>query len=412
MSIRIREWGMLRNGAEQPHVSVHGLTDWEIGARQAGQGLSAMVLGGVQVVQEREKVAAAGELAAFSEKLQAMEQEISSELEETEPAQWSRDWESAFAARVSDALEDVSPALRETAQKMAAEYTREAGIRAVRDRELAGIDRARRRWQHRVDAAVQSGDAQAARQWLEQGRGVFVPEGRMEAEEKSLESKVLLQQWRRNLQQNPVRTLGDYLHRPAGLMLPQYEEGEQLKHEVEQTQRQAREIFVREQMERAMRGEPADAQTLKQADRAGIITRAQRKSALAAPQEPAHRDLNCWLRRVHECDTAPDEVLALQVDICTAALPAARRVELVQRLEQAASVRREDRLTMSRRLWNLYHDGAFGCPGDALAEQRLHRLQMCGLPLLAESGNDAVAEWLSGLDRRDEQWVCFSPQYA
>ena len=403
---------MLRNGAEQPYVSVHGLTDWEMAARQAGQGLSAMVLGGVQVVQEREKVAAAGELAAFSEKLHAMEHDISSELEEAEPAQWSRDWESAFAARVSEALEDVAPALRETAQKMAAEHTREAGIRALRDRELAGIDRARSRWQHRVDSAVQSGDAQAARQWLEQGRGVFVPEGKMEAEEKALESKVLLQQWRRQLQQDPLRTLGDYLHRPAGLLLPQREEGAQLKREVEQAQRQARETFVREQMERALRGEPADAQTLKQADRAGLITRAQRDTALATPQEPAHRDFNCWLRRVDGCDTAPDAVLALQVDICTAALPAARRVELMQRLEQAASVRREDRLTMSRRLWNLYYDGAFGCPGDVLAEQRLRRLQMCGLPLLAESGNDSVAEWLSGLDRREAQWVCFSPQLA
>lgn len=403
---------MLRNGAEQPHVSVHGLTDWEIGARHAGQGLSAMVLGGVQVVQEREKVAAAGELAAFSEKLQAMEQEISSELEESEPAQWSREWESAFAARVSDALEDVAPALRETAQNMATEYTREAGIRALRDRELAGINRARSRWQHRVDAAVQAGDEQTARHWLEQGRGVFVPEGKMEGEEKALERKVLLQQWRRQLQQEPVRTLGDYLHRPAGLLLPQREEGAQLKREVEQTQRQAREIFVREQMERAMRGEAADAQTLKQVERAGLITRAQRDSALATPQEPEHRNFNCWLRRVDECDTAPDEVLALQVDICTAALPAARRVELMQRLEQASSVRREDRLTLSRRLWSLYHDGAFGCPGDALAEQRLRRLQMSGLPLLAESGNDSVAEWLSGLDRREEQWVCFSPQLA
>ena len=412
MSIRIREWGMLRNATEQPHVSLQGLTDWESGARSAGLGIAAIVQGGARMVQEREAVSATGQLAAFSETLRSIEEETRQELQDTEPEDWDYAWQAASAPRLAAAIAELPLPLREDARHMAEAFSREAGIRAWRDRELAGIDRARRQWQQQLDAAVSSGDAESARRWVQQGRGVFVPEQRVQEEEKSVESRARLHQWQQRLQQAPMQTLGEYLRGTHSGLPRRREEAEQLQQQVEAVRVQARRDFADALQERVLKGVCTLPDEWKQAHRAGLISTAQYSASQAEIQEPQHREYNTWLRRIDEIENEPNQLLNMRLDICAAPLPQQTRVALLQRLEQAGSVRPEDRQTMSRRLWELYHDGAFGSPGDMLAEQRLRRLQQSGLPLLAEAGNDAVAQWLDTLDRGDEQWISFTTQHA
>lgn len=403
---------MLRNATEQPHVSLQGLTDWESGARSAGLGIAAMVQGGVRLVQEREAVSATGQLAAFSETLRCIEDETRQELQDSEPEDWDYAWQAASAPRVAAAIAELPLPLRENARHMAEAFTREAGIRAWRDRELAGIDRARGQWQKQLDAAVSSGDEESARRWVQQGRGVFVPENRVQEEEKSVESRARLHHWQQRLQQAPVQTLGEYLRGSRSELPRRREEAEQLQQQVETVRLQARRDFADTLQERALRGICTLPEEWKQAHRAGLISPMQYRASQAEIQEPQHREYNTWLRRIDEIENEPNQMLDMRLDICAAPLPQQVRVAMLQRLEQASGVRPEDRRTMSRRLWELYYEGAFGSPGDALAEQRLRRLQQSGLPLLAEAGNEAVAQWLESLDRSDEQWISFTTQYA
>lgn len=403
---------MLRNATEQPHISLQGLTDWESGAKSAGQGIAAMVQGGARMVQERAEVAATGQLAAFSETLRSIEEETRRELQEIEPEDWDYAWQAANAPRVSAAIAELPVPLREQARHIAAAFTREAGIRAWRDRELAGIDKAREQWQHQVEAAVSAGDGAAARHWVQQGRGVFVPETRVEAEERAVESRARLRHWQQRLQQSPVQTLGDYLQSPHKELPRRREEAELLKQQVEATRLQTRRHFADELQERVLQGCPLPTDEWKLAQRAGLISPEQFAASQSPAQEPSRREYNSWFRRIDECDADEERLLDMRLDICAASMPQQERAKLLQRLAQAQSVRQEDRQAMSRRLWDLYYDGAFGCPGDAPAEQRLHRLQKSGLPLLADAGNEAVAQWLESLDHQDEQWISFTSQHA
>lgn len=412
MSIRIREWGMLRNATEQPHISVQGLTEWESGAVRAGQGMAAMVMEGGRLVQEYREVEAAGELAEFSETLRAIEEETRQELQESETADWGQAWQAACAPKVAEALAELPPALRESAGRMAEAYNREASVRAWRDQELAGIDKARAQWQRRVDAAVKKGDAAEARRWVEQGRGVFVPEPQIQEQSAAVESRALLNCWQRDLEQNPMQTLEDYRSRTRRLRPARREDAEQLRQVAENTRRRLRQEYADLLQTRLQTGEQCSADELKAAGRAGVLTREQCAAAQTSPREATAHDVNHWLRRVDECAPTNEDQLEMRLEICTAALPPSERLMLLQRLELGGRVQREDRLSLSRRLWNLYNAGAFGCPGDNVAEKSLRRMQMNGLPLLAESGSDAAAQWLQSLDRRDEQWICFSPQQA
>lgn len=412
MAIRIREWGLLRNAAQQVQVPLHGLTDWERSAEQTGQGLAAMVLSGNRMIQEKHEVEAAGELAAFSETLRMIEQETREELHEHPADDWEYAWQAASAPRVAAAIAELPPALRESARNMATAYTQEAGIRAWRDKELEGIERARTQWQSRVDNAVQAGDDEQARKWLEQGRGIFVPEARMPEVEKTVVSRAGLNQWCKKLQQAPLQTLGDYLHVPRSARKWRPEEENALKQEIDKAQKQAKIQLADTLQMRLVQGIQTEPAELKQAVRAGLISPAQYDAALSSPREVTSRQYNCWLRRVAEHDATPDAQSAFKLDVCMSPLPDSRRLELLERVDQAASLRREDRLSLSNKLWNLYHSGAFGCPGDEWAEKRLMHLQISGLPMLATEGNEAVAQWLESLDRRDEQWICFSPHNA
>lgn len=412
MAIRIQEWGMLRNAAQQPQISLHGLTDWERGAEQAGHGIAAMVLGGTRMMQERRAVETTGELAAFSETLRSIEQETREELQEHPAEDWEYAWHAASAPRVAAAIAELPPPLREPARRMAEHHTHEAAIRAWRDKELSGIDKARAQWQARVDDAVQAGDGEMARKWLEQGRGVFVPEANLPDEEKQVLSRAGLKHWCRKLQRTPMQTLGEYFSAPHPTQDWRREEAEELELMVDKARQQAQTQFADVLQSRLEQGKHTEEAEWQQALQAGIISQAQYDAALSSPQNLSPNRFNYWLRRVIEHDATPASHAAMKLEICTAAMPVPQRLDLLQQLNQAVTLRREDRLSLCRKLWHLYNSGAFGCPGDALAEKRLQQLQMSGLPMLSTDGNEAVAQWLESLDRREAQWICFSPQNA
>ncbi len=403
---------MLRYAAEQPHISLQGLTDWDKGAAEAGLGLAKLVQGGARLVQEREKVTDAGNLAEFSRTLRSIEAETRDEMQGQDPADWHHAWRAAQALRVAEAVAALPAGLRPQALQMAEEYNREAAVRALRDRELDRINQARSQWQQRVDDAVEAGDAEAAQQWLEHGRGVFVPEARMQEESAAVGSRAQLSRWRHRLQLSPLETVGDYLQLSPKQLALGKTEAEQLQQDMRRTQTEAKNLLADTLRQRAFSGESTSAQEWQQAGRAGLISASQLASAQQHEPEPSTHTLNDWTRRVDECDTAPEAARDLVLGICTSGLPLPRQAELLQRMQQSGGAAVADRRALSHSLWNLYHGGAFGCPGDEMAAQRLRRLMAAGMPLLVEQGSASAAQWLESLDRRSEQWVCFESQHA
>jgi hypothetical protein len=113
------------------------------------------------------------------------------------------------------------------------------------------------------------------------------------------------------------------------------------------------------------------------------------------------------MQRVDECPADSSARTNLVLDIATAALPMEERRQLLERLEMAATVEPSDRLALSRCLRQLYDSGALGCPGDAVALQRLADLQLAGLPILAREGSEAAARWAEQQRSNAGQWVCF-----
>ncbi len=403
---------MLRHVGEQPHISLQGLIDWDKSASAAAQGVSALVLGGARLAQEREKVRATGELAAFSRTLREIEAETRDEMQLAEPGDWHHAWQVASSPRVAEAVAALPVSLREQAGRMADHYNREAIIRALRDRELERIEQARVQWQQRVDEAVDAGDAEEARQWVEHGRGVFVPEALMEEEQAAVGSRAKLSQWRQRLRRDPIAAVGDYLQNPPTKPSLREQESNQLQQELRMAQSRAKSLFAETLRSRANSGEPTLPDEWQQACRAGIISKSQLASALATPEALSTHDYNEWLRRVDESDLSPEASQNLVLEICASTMPQGMRAELMQRMQQVSATTVEDRLTLSHSLWNLYHAGAFGCPEDEMAARRMQRLLNAGVLMLAEQGGDAVAQWLETLDRRSEQWVCYEPKFA
>ena len=141
---------------------------------------------------------------------------------------------------------------------------------------------------------------------------------------------------------------------------------------------------------------------------AGVLYPQEAAQATATPRELSTAEHIDWLRRVDECAADEASQTELLMAVGVAPMPPATRSKLVERMQLTARVAPEDRRAFSRRLLYLYAEGGFGCPQDTEAQQRLRNLQLAGMPVLAEQGVDAAAEWLQALHTHGNAWVCFS----
>lgn len=399
---------MQRSPSGVAQVPLQGLMGWETAARNVGEGLSGALLGSSKMMEEREKVTQMGELAAFSERLRTMADETRQELSGQQVGDWDYAWRAAYAPRLAEAVAELPPAARQAGREWAERYSAQASVEALRDRELEKIDKARRQWRTRVDEAAAAGDEQQATQWLREGQNVFVSSGEMEQEEASIKSRSALARWQKSLQSAPMQALADLQAASEENLPRRTQEREQLRTVETAVRQEARQGFLERLTQDLGAGTWPDAEEWALAHQAGLITTAQERSAQAEQEELSPRARCDWQRRIDEC---PDEEeVELRFDVLTAPLPREERQALLRRMNQAAGVVAEDRQAMSRQLWNLYGEGCFGCPGDSVALQRLLDLQRAALPLLAEQGAEASAQWVEAFRSKADGWVCFTPQ--
>lgn len=404
MSIRMKEWGMQQAPAAPPRIPVENLHGWVESTEKLGRGVVSTVLGTQQILQAEAQINAGGELAAFSEQLHRIGDETVAELADRPVQDWDYSWAQISSPRFAEAVAALPPQARAAGAELAEAFSAQASLKALRDRKVNGIRQAQQHWQQRVDAAVQSGDAHRAEQWLESGAGVFVPHGELKQRKQEADSKACAARWMGALQADPVQALADF-YSASTSTLPALESdrtllAEQMQRQQAQERRALAQAFI-------AGNRPAEPE-IQRCLAAGVLYPQEAEQATATPRELSTAEHIDWLRRVDECaaDEAAQTELLMAVGV--APMPPATRSKLVERMQLTARVAPEDRRAFSRRLLYLYAEGGFGCPQDTEAQQRLRNLQLSGMPVLAEQGVDAAAEWLQALHTHGNAWVCFS----
>lgn len=409
MSIRMKEWGMMGTPAGGPHLPIQGLVGWDSVAEKVGEGVSSVLLGSAELVRGQEQVQQTGELAAFSDRLRTIGDETRAELADCNVKDWDYAWRAASEPRLAEAVAELPPAARQAGMELAQAYNKQAAVEALRDRSVQSLEKARGQWRDRVERAVGQGDDAQAQQWLEQGRGVFIPEGEVEEAMKDASSRACLSRWRRGLQQDASGTLKHWSSAAAEDLPTGEKERQQLSDLMGGARRSAQKTLAQHVSQELQAGRDIPPEIWQQAQSTGLLSSTQyQRVSTGHPRDLSPADACLWFRRVDEVEDNDDARHELRMEICTSPLPVARRSELLKRLDSGASVNREDRLALSRHLWNLYNRGAFGCPGDAPACRYMANLQQQGLQLLAGEGVDAAARWVESRRRCDGRWVCFS----
>lgn len=398
----------LSRGVRMP---TDGLTGWGEAARRMGEGLSAVLMGASRVMQDRAQVTATGELAHFSERLKSIDQETREELANQEVEDWNYAWQAASAPKLAEAINELSPSSRQAGQELASAYNAKAAVEAQRDYELSKIDKARSQWRNQLQNAVQAGDSQQAREWLQAGQGVFVPEEQMPAESQTIESQASLSRWKKNLQEEPLRTLSVLSTTPEHELPQQKTDAQRLAHARKLAGRTARQQVLGNLVS-CLEGEVSpEPDYVNMAVSAGVLTPQQADTALQETTiDLSHEKRRQWLRRIDESPCDDDDAEGLMLEVATSNMPLRDKKMLLNRIEVCRQLPEADRRQMSRTLWDMYHDGLFGCPADETAQQWFAELQHGSLDRLHKDGSQATEEWMRQLRDSADQWVCFSPE--
>lgn len=408
MAIQMKEWGMLSTPAASVSIPTQGLMGWGDVAADLGAGLGSVLIGTSELLNERNRVTAGGELAAFSADLRKIGDETAAELSRREVKDWDYAWEQLSAPRFAEAVAGLSPQSRAAGAELASAYSMRASVMARRDREVAGIARARNNWQQRVDAAVSAGDEESADRWLQSGAQTFVPPAQLESQRNHVRNRARAARWRNAFRQDEMNALTMIQHADADSLPDSENEMRQVEEECTLAKSRAGNHFAQYLTASLLSGRTPDAAECAKARDAGIITPAQYDSAQQEICALSTEEVCEWMRRIDECpaEEAPRRDLVLSIG--TAAVPVAQRADLLRRVERAAGVPAADRRALSGQLFCLYRRGVFGCPGDAHAVRRLCSLQQQGLCVLADEGSEASARWLKSLGSAAGTWVCYS----
>ena len=399
---------MLRAPSPSVQIPVQGVMGWGEVAQSLGGGISAVILGSTELAKEKEQVTATGELAAFSRQLHEIADDVRTRLSGHGAQDWEYAWEQLSAPRFSEAVAQLPPNARRAGRQLAEEFSRRAALQAFRDREVQQLDKARENWQQRVESAVQAGDATMAERWLQSGAGVFLPHEQLEQERSRVRSRAGASRWMRGLEESPMKMLAELAGAPVDSLPLEKEDMRRLQSAVQRSRQVARAALVQRMEAQLSAGEAYDEAELELAGRAELLSERQLEDARCSPRSLTQNELCVWNRRVDEAPADSPEREALQMDILTAPILPAQRQKLMRRFALCGRVPEEDRLALSRGLWQMYSNGQFGCTGDEMALQRLEQLQSVGLPLLAESGAEAAAQWMEQVNNGGIHWVCFS----
>ena len=407
MAIRMKEWGMLAYPRQAVQLTLNSLNDWERTGRDMGQGAQAMGRGMGELASTIAQVAQTGQLADAEAMLREIGSEATEELLEQPVRDWNYSWQQAYGPRMQQLASQYSGEVREKVLQMGDAYGRRFSLEGRRQFELKRIRQSRSSWQKQVETAVMQGDEEAACQWVEQGRDVFVPESEMQQQLDDVRTRSLQAAWQQQLQQDPYAALASWqsaeARRPADAGALQRLEGD-----MENTRQELYHSLASQLASTVEQGQEPDPAVLERAAAAGVLAREQ----LPAPNRevtPLSLDGTCdWLRRIDEREAGDDSPLVLSIAL--APLPREQRRLLLQRVKATAALPPQQRTAVSRTLWNWYREGRFGCPGDAESLLCLGRMQEEALHRMTTASREETDKWLEQLGKNADTWLCFDEQ--
>lgn len=405
MAIRMKEWGMLSYPRQSVHLPTQGISGWADAGLSLGRGIESVGSAIAGTLADQVKVT--GDMAAFAARLEEIGKETAEELAQQPVKDWAYAWNAACAPRLKEAVEELPAHSRAAGRQFAADANMRMLLESQRQHELEKVQNARRQWRLRMEDAVQRGDEQEAAHWLEQGRGVFVPESEVPQEQVRLQSNSSLMRWQHKLQAEPLKALADF--RQEEPEMPSLEEDVRtLQQNMELAHRQALLSCSRRVAADILSGKTPQDSWLQEVEQAGIISGDMRKRAAMSPQSAGMEQLCSWTRRVDEAAT-PEETARIRMEVALAPVPLPERQKLLRRMEVLETNPCEAQRNLSRRLWQLYSGGGMGCPGDAMALKRLSRLQEESLALVQEGDARKLDSWMQQNVRAlPLQWICLS----
>lgn len=408
MAIRMKEWGMLSYPRQGVQLPTHSLNDWARSGQAFGQGLAGALQGSAELAAAMQRVSSTGSEADIAARLESIARETADELRDKPVRDWDYSWQQAYEPRLNQMLSELDTDAREQARRMSPTYSAHHSLRARRESELERIRHSRRQWQDQVESAVQRGDAESARRWLEQGREVFVPASQLPQQVEAVESRSLSARWHQQVQQNPAAALTAWQAGDAAR--PSREEDlRPLQSLMEQTRSELRAGLALQLAAAVEQGAAPDEAALGQAATAGVFPQEWLADYRRTPQPLAVADTCDWLRRIDERAAGDDDRLVVQIAL--APIPVEERRLLLRRVQATAALPPEQRAGISRTLWSLYHEGHFGCPGDAAALRSLGRLQDEALQRQQSSPNAKdLHHWLESLQGSGDHWLCYQPE--
>ncbi|MGN0836458.1 MAG: hypothetical protein ACI4OS_03370 [Akkermansia sp.] len=422
MAIRMKEWALVAYPGTELRVPTSGIEGMSRAAAQWGQGWVGAVTGGTElaaaVLGQEESAAKESADAALDEAnrrvntvgvVSKMQARLAEEMgaaggspEGDEPGDWQSVWQRSGAPVVAETAAVLPPKWRDAAGAM----VQRASLLAKRRYELDSIANSRHRWQEVLESEVSRGEPQMALHQLELGRGVFVPEGQMEARRREVESRCCAARWTRALQEAPCEALRDWRRedavRPGGAA-----QLEQVELAVSQARRGLQRALGQEWTQRLAEGGEPTPQELLRAEEAGVLEAPPAEGKPWSAQEYA-----AWQHRVDTREDGEAAADALRVEIAALRVPAPQRRALLGYLERSATLPPEHRRRVGEALWNVYLSGGLGCPEDAVPQQRLARLQQEAQQRLTAQSDEELHAWLLDCGSAASGWVCYETQQA
>lgn len=403
MPIRMKEWGMKSYPAQGVQAPLSGISGMDETARSFSRSLESVGEDVGQMMKMHERIVVRGENAALQDGVGKVATQVKNTLLNAPSVpDWDAAWNDAVAPLVEPLLEKIPEHRRDDARRYVQEQLQHASLNAHREREIKELQDARLRWQSGVHSAAKQGDAKTALLRLEEGRDVFVPEGEMDSRRREVQSLCLAEGWRRRLQNDPVSALADW--RTGETTRPAEESDRRsLCREMAAAHCSLRRQLGSEYAQNVLQGVPPSADSVAGAVKAGLV-----EPASSAPLRAlsAREELD-WMRRAEDCGADADAHADLQLRLATLAAPLPQRRRLMEYLETNRTLPRDARRELQAELRNLYANGAFGCVGDAVPQQRMVRLMQEGNRLLAEGDAETTATWLNGLRHPETTWLCF-----
>ena len=408
MAIRMKEWGMLSYPRQGVQLPTHSLNDWARSGQAFGQGLAGALHGSAELAEAMQRVSSTGNEADIAARLETIGRETADELRDKPVRDWDYSWQQAYEPRLRQMLDELDSSAREQAQRMSPTYSAHHSLRARRETELESIRRSRRQWQDQVESAVQRGDVESARRWLEQGCEVFVPVSQLPQQVNAVESRSLSALWQQQLQQDPAAALAAWQAEDAAR--PSREEDlRQLQTRMDQARSELGAGLALQLAAAVEQGEEPDAPALSRYAAAGVFPQEWLAAHRQQAQPLAVADTCDWLRRIDERAAGDDDRLVVQIALSP--IPVEERRLLLRRVQATASLPPEQRAGISRTLWSLYHEGHFGCPGDTAALRSLGRLQDEALQRQQTTRNEKeLHSWLESLQGSGDHWLCYQPE--